>query len=132
MFLRYDRVRFKLGCQLSPYFAGDCSVEDSGICSPASGTILAAASILGELPDQVIIVGVEPERLQSGTHISDPVRNAVPTAVERAQAVLDEMLASASAQPPQYARPSSSSSSPGCSSPFVYHASIPPRFVTLS
>ena len=55
-----------------------------------AGELLAAAALLGELPQQVFVVGVEPERLSTGLGLSEPVQAAVPQAAARAQQLIAE------------------------------------------
>jgi hydrogenase maturation protease len=58
-----------------------------------AGELLAAAAILGDLPEQVYVVGVEPERLTTGIGLSDPVQAAVPEAVAQARRLIETALA---------------------------------------
>jgi len=58
-----------------------------------AGELLAAAAILGELPEQVSVVGVEPERLNTGIGLSGPVQAAVPEAAARARQLIAEAAA---------------------------------------
>lgn len=53
-----------------------------------AGELLAAAAILGELPDHVFVVGVEPQRLSTGIGLSGPVQAAVPEAAARARQLI--------------------------------------------
>ena len=53
-----------------------------------AGELLAAAAILGELPERVFIVGVEPQRLSTGIGLSEPVQAAVPHAAARARRLI--------------------------------------------
>ncbi len=59
-----------------------------------AGELLAAATLLGLAPDDVSIVGVEPERLEIGMGLSGAVQHALPEAVERARSVIAEMAGS--------------------------------------
>ncbi len=56
----------------------------------ASG-LLAAAHLLGDLPPHAVIVGVSPAQLETGIGLSEPIRKALPAAVEAAGRILDEL-----------------------------------------
>ena len=53
-----------------------------------AGELLAAAAILGDLPDQLFVVGVEPLRLRTGIGLSEPVQAAVPQAAAQAMQLI--------------------------------------------
>ncbi len=59
-----------------------------------AGELLAAAGLLGELPQRIILVGIEPLCLETGIGLSEPVRQAVPAALEAARKEVEEVLAS--------------------------------------
>lgn len=68
-------------------------------CSRAStahegnaGELLAVANLLGDLPERVFLVGVEPERLRTELGLSLPVSEAIPPAVVCARAVVENIL----------------------------------------
>ena len=50
--------------------------------------VLARARLLGEAPERVFIVGVEPARVATGIGLSPEVESAVPAALARARQVL--------------------------------------------
>ena len=50
--------------------------------------LLGAAELLGDLPDDVMVVGIEPERIRVGIGLSDPVAAAIGPAAERAAEIL--------------------------------------------
>lgn len=54
--------------------------------------LLAALELLGEPPTQVVVLGVQPGRLEPGLDLSPEVARAVPALVEHAEAVLDGWL----------------------------------------
>ena len=58
-----------------------------------AGELLAAAALLGQIPEQVFVVGVEPERLETGVGLSAPVQAAVPEAVARARELIQAAIA---------------------------------------
>lgn len=68
-------------------------------CAPGSGTshdtnaleLLRFAALLDELPEQVRIIGIEPEKLATGIGLSETVASAVPAAVERAKTAILEL-----------------------------------------
>ncbi len=57
----------------------------------ASG-LLAAALLIGELPSCVVIVGATPSTLKTGIGLSEPLRDALPSALALAEEVLLELL----------------------------------------
>lgn len=56
-----------------------------------AGELLAAAELLGELPDQLFVVGVEPEKLTTGVGLSPAVRGALPAAGDQVACLLNEL-----------------------------------------
>jgi hydrogenase maturation protease len=58
-----------------------------------AGELLATAAFLGELPEQCYIVGVEPKSVKTGLGLSRDVHRSLQTALEKAQDVLDMLLA---------------------------------------
>jgi hydrogenase maturation protease len=59
-----------------------------------AGELLASALLLGELPERIFLIGIEPECLQSGIGLSQPVRRAIPEALGLARNVVAEALES--------------------------------------
>jgi hydrogenase maturation protease len=57
-----------------------------------AGELLTAATLLGESPGEVVVVGVEPLSVEIGMGLSEPVQKAVPAALEHARRVTNEML----------------------------------------
>ncbi|HYK90946.1 MAG TPA: hydrogenase maturation protease [Acidobacteriota bacterium] len=57
-----------------------------------AGELLAVAGLLGELPQCIMMVGIEPLRLETGIGLSEPVQQAIPAALEAARQVVDEAL----------------------------------------
>lgn len=53
--------------------------------------LLAASAMLGEMPEQVKILGIEPARIVTGFGLSPEVSRALTQAVETARAVLEGM-----------------------------------------
>ncbi len=58
-----------------------------------AGELLAVAGLLGELPQYIMMVGIEPLLLGTRIGLSEPVRQAVPAALEAARRVVEEALA---------------------------------------
>ncbi len=58
-----------------------------------AGELLAVASLSGDLPPRVIMVGIEPLALQTGIGLSKPVRQAIPAALEAARQAVEDALA---------------------------------------
>ncbi len=55
---------------------------------PGGLELLALAEWLGQMPEEVTIIGIEPERARTGIGLSKPVEEALPVALARAQDVL--------------------------------------------
>ena len=51
--------------------------------------LLAAAALLGDLPERTVLVGVRPEELRTGIGLSAAVERALPEALDAAEAVLE-------------------------------------------
>jgi hydrogenase maturation protease len=58
-----------------------------------AGELLATAAFLGELPEQCFLVGVEPKSVKTGLGLSDDVHRSLRPALEKAQNILDMLLA---------------------------------------
>ena len=54
--------------------------------------LLGAAELVGELPERVLVVGIEPESVRTGTDLSDAVAAAVPRAIEVVRDILKELV----------------------------------------
>lgn len=52
--------------------------------------VLALAKLLGQAPDEVVIVGIEPDEVRTGIGLSDRVEAALPEAVAKAREILEE------------------------------------------
>ncbi len=71
-----------------------------------AGELLTAARLLGDLPKHVFLVGIEPARLGSGIGLSEPVRKAIPAALEAARYAVSQALTYRLApRPPRTASP---------------------------
>ena len=57
-----------------------------------AGELLSAAALVNSLPKRVFLVGIEPESVYTRLGLSEPVRKALPYALERACAVVDRIL----------------------------------------
>lgn len=55
--------------------------------------LLASAQLLGELPDRVYLVGIEPERIQTELGLSESVTKSLPFAFVRACEIVEKELA---------------------------------------
>ncbi len=58
-----------------------------------AGELLRSAALLGEMPPEVMVIGVEPERIATEIGVSRPVAKAVPGAVRLAARVIDGLAA---------------------------------------
>ena len=58
-----------------------------------AGELLAAATLLGESPGEVAVVGVQPERVATGIGLSETVKKGLRPALLHAQNILSEMIA---------------------------------------
>ena len=54
--------------------------------------LLATARLLGDVAEEIVVVGVEPARIATGIGLSPQVEAALPAAIARARAVLESML----------------------------------------
>lgn len=54
--------------------------------------ILAALALLGGMPEQVVVVGVEPATVDTGIGLSAPVEARLPEALSRARAVIEQCV----------------------------------------
>ncbi len=59
-----------------------------------AGEVLARASIVGELPERIFLIGIEPSRRASGGVFSEPVLRAIPAALKAARYAVTEALSS--------------------------------------
>ena len=56
-----------------------------------AGELLAAAELLDELPDRLFVIGVEPERVATGLGLSPAVRDALTSASDQVNCLLNEL-----------------------------------------
>jgi hydrogenase maturation protease len=73
---------------------GDAIVAGGGEHGQAPSSVvdlLAAARLLGWLPEQVALVGIEVDRTELGTELSPVIASALPRAIETARAELHVM-----------------------------------------
>jgi hydrogenase maturation protease len=56
-----------------------------------AGELLAAAQLLGELPDRLFVVGVEPETIATGLGLSNAVQQALPAALDQVASLLSQL-----------------------------------------
>ncbi len=59
-----------------------------------AGELLGILTLLGELPEHVRIIGIEPERVATSVSLSDVVRNALGEALEATRVAVREMIGS--------------------------------------
>ncbi len=57
-----------------------------------AGELLATAQLIGDLPDTVHLVGIEPDEISTGIGLSPAVARAVPRGVKAARRVLEELI----------------------------------------
>ncbi len=79
-------IRILRGPEIQGASSGQASPHQVGI-----GDLIAAARLMGTLPDAVILVGVQPLEIAVGLELSPPVLAAVPRAVEAAIAAIEEL-----------------------------------------
>ena len=56
-----------------------------------AGELLAAAQLLGELPDRLFVVGIEPETITTGLGLSGIVQQALPAALDQVACLLSQL-----------------------------------------
>ena len=71
---------------LAMHFTRPDTAHDGG-----AGQLLAIAGLMGDLPERVTVVGVEPGRVATGLGFSESVRDALPGAVARAKLAAIEL-----------------------------------------
>jgi hydrogenase maturation protease len=58
----------------------------------SAGDLLRAAALVGQLPPEVVVIGVEPASLETGVGLSPEVRESLPAALSAATEVLDGLV----------------------------------------
>jgi hydrogenase maturation protease len=66
---------------------------------PGLDEVLTALDLAGRLPEQVLLVGVIPESVETGTRMTEPLRAAIPQAVYVVNSELDRYGLAPSAKP---------------------------------
>jgi len=89
MVLPPGTVHVPRGAELMKLRSGGTAHETGAI------QLLNTAALLGDLPRQFAVVGIEPASVRTGIGLSDVVRTAMPNAVERAKSILSEFLSCA-------------------------------------
>ncbi len=79
--LRGDEIHGALAGHVSPHQVG---ISD----------LVAAARLMGVLPDEVALVGVQPDAIEIGLELTGPVEAAVPLAVATVEAELARLVSS--------------------------------------
>jgi len=69
-------------------FAGRSSTAHEG----NAAELLLAATLVGDCPERVVIVGIEPLHVRTGVGLSGPVRQALTPALEAAVGTIEEVL----------------------------------------
>jgi hydrogenase maturation protease len=59
-----------------------------------AGELLRAAALLGDLPDRVVLVGVEPKNIRTGFGLSPVVQASLPGVLREAQFRLEQIVGS--------------------------------------
>jgi len=59
-----------------------------------AGELLRVATLLGDLPDRMILVGVEPKTIRTGLGLSQDVQASLPVALQEAQSRLEQIVGS--------------------------------------
>ena len=72
----------------------ECRVSRSTTAHEGNaGELLAAAALVGESPQEVAVVGVQPAQVATGIGLSETVQKSVRPALLQAQSILSEMIA---------------------------------------
>lgn len=69
----------------------DCAARSATAHESNVSELLAVSTLLGECPEKVAIVGIEPHRIETGLELSDLVAQSVPAALEAARRLLVEL-----------------------------------------
>jgi hydrogenase maturation protease len=64
-----------------------------------AGELLRVAALLGDLPDHMILVGVEPKTIRTGFGLSSDVQASLPVALREAQSRLEQIVGSLTLAP---------------------------------
>ncbi|MHC4991006.1 MAG: hydrogenase maturation protease [Planctomycetota bacterium] len=57
-----------------------------------AGDLIAAAELIGDCPERIVVVGIEPQEVRTGIGLSPVVREAVPRALDTARRCLAELV----------------------------------------
>ena len=72
----------------------ECPVSRSTTAHEGNaGELLAAAALLGDSPQEVAVIGVQPERVATGIGLSETVQKSLRPALLHARSILSEMIA---------------------------------------
>ena len=72
----------------------ECRVSRSKTAHEGNaGELLAAAALVGESPQEVAVVGVQPAEVATGIGLSETVKKSVRPALLQAESILSEMIA---------------------------------------
>ncbi len=66
----------------------------------SAGDLLRAAALVGQLPPEVVVIGVEPASLETGVGLSPAVQQSVPAALRAAVEALDGLVSKLANGPP--------------------------------
>jgi hydrogenase maturation protease len=77
-----------------PDARGRCAAPGTTAHESNAADLLATADLLGQAPPRAVLVGVEPAVMRTGIGLSEPVRQALPQALETAGQVLATLLES--------------------------------------
>ena len=66
-------------------------VRGASVHEGNAGELLNATQLLGELPDRLFVVGVEPQEIRTGLGLSSPVQDALPRAAHQVAHLLTQL-----------------------------------------
>ena len=92
-----ERAQTQVAGAAQQAFAGtdderQCFGREGVVTETGAIQLLNPAALLGDLPGQFAVVGIEPAVVRTGIGLSEVVCTALPLAIERAKSILDEFL----------------------------------------
>lgn len=79
-----------------PFSSGDSKVGPATAHGCNAQELIATVALLGESPEELFVVGIEPERVSTGIGLSASVERAVGPALSRATEVVEQILCKSS------------------------------------
>lgn len=78
--------------EVRPFSSGDSKVGPATAHGGNAQELIATVALLGESPEELFVVGIEPERMSTGIGLSASVERAVVPALSRVTEVVEQIL----------------------------------------